>query len=235
MVDTTQKPYFQYDDAIDSLLKPIQSMADVRLIGYLRTYLNNQRFYITPFKAFWIDYYANELYKKGVFEKPYHELPLGFHMWDHLPYSPPELYIHHVNKHNLGHGLTIIQQHDRYSDSFVFATCPDNNQINNFYLNQKELLQTLIHKFYKKMERELKELESHTFLMNFQSNICPKNILSLRQKECALLLADGFRTKEIAKKLLLSPRTVEYHIDVLKKTFQAQNRVQLIHVIKNLL
>lgn len=236
MVDITQKPYHSYNEAIEQLSTDIQSNADVRFIGYNRAFPNRERFMICTEKDWNIDFYtARQLYRYGVYEKPIHELVSGFNMWDHLPYAPQEVY-GHTRSFGIDHGLTILQQHGDYCDSFIFATHPGNSLINNFYLNQKEILLDFINNFYTQMKVAITELDKHRIklpdIVNMKSN--PSLLLSPRQKECAMLLTQGSKTKDIAQRLMLSPRTVEYHIDALREKLSAKNRIQLIHSLRNL-
>lgn len=233
MVDITQKPYFSYNQAIEQLMQPIQSQADVRFLGHARMFENRDRFQICSHKVWSVDFYTRELYRYGLYEKPIHELPSGFNMWDHLPYAPPEIYVHTRKTFGIAHGLTIVKNHGEYVDSFVFATTPGNNQINNFYLNQKERFESFVENFSCKLAKTLEDLKSHTFSIpsNIQFRANPISLLSPRQKECAILLTQGSKTKEIAQKLSLSPRTVEYHIDAVREKFQAKNRPELIYVM----
>ncbi len=236
MLDITQKPYHCYNEEIKQLSIGIQSQADVRFIGFSRVHPNRERFMICSEKDWNLDLYNRKLYRYGLYEKPIHELVSGFNMWDHLPYAPPEVY-GHARSFGIAHGLTILQQHGDYCDSFVFATRPGNSLINNFYLNQKELLLDFIKDFYNQMAILIIDLENHKITMPNnpikQSN--PVLTLTVRQRECALLLAQGSKTKEIAKKLLLSPRTVESHIDTLREKFQVKNRPELIYAISKIL
>lgn len=236
MVDITQKPYHSYNEAIEQLSIDIKSKGDVRFIGYNRAFPNRERFMICTEKDWNIDFYTvRQLYRYGVYEKPIHELVSGFNMWDHLPYAPQEVY-GHTRSFGIDHGLTILRQQGDYCDSFIFASQPGNSLINNFYLNQKELFLDFINHFYTQMKETIEELGKHRIklpdIINVKPNPFPR--LSSRQKECARLLTEGFSAKEIAQKLLLSPRTVECHIDALREKFNAKNRVQLIHSIKNI-
>ncbi len=238
MVDITQKPYFSYNDIIDTLSAPIQNYADVQLLWFGRHYENGERFVISRHRKFVLDYYTvKKLYEYGVFEKKtLQDLPIGYHMWDHLPYAPPEAY-GYAKEIGIAHGLTIIEKNDEYSDFFLFATRPENHQVNNFYLNQKELFSAFIHEFYRTMVDTLEDLSTHTFIVPCVSKLITPPIMTLspRQRECAILLAAGDHTKDIARKLFVSPRTVEYHIDALREKFQVNNRIQLVHSLKNIL
>lgn len=55
-----------------------------------------------------------------------------------------------------------------------------------------------------------------------------KNKLTLREEEILFYLIRGKTTKEIARILNISPRTVETHIDNLKIKFQIHNKAELI-------
>ena len=55
--------------------------------------------------------------------------------------------------------------------------------------------------------------------------------LSARQLEIALLVADGLPAKEIAARLDLSPRTVEYHRREMYKTVGVTSAVLLVRYL----
>lgn len=237
MVNITLKPYFNHNDAIIPLMEPLQSLVDIRLIGYSRMFANRERFLICPFKDWGVDFFTiSQLYRYGLYEKP-QDIPSGYNMWDHLPYAPPEIYLHNRKKFNIAHGLTIIQQHGDYCDSFVFATHPGNNQINNFYLNQKDLFTAFTKDFYDKMAPTLTDLVTQTFMIPANTTTVSNPVLTLtpRQQDCARLLIEGITAKEIARVLQVSHRTVESHINLMKDKFQAKNRVQLIGTLGKML
>lgn len=236
MVDITQKPYFHYNDAISPLVAPIQSQAEVQFLGLRRVFSSRERLLISCERDWAIDFYTiNQLYRHGIHEQPIDEIETGFFMWDHMPNIPQEICGHARQKHNFAHVLFILVKHQGHLDTFSFATKPGNTQINNFYLNQKHLFKTFLDEFYREMSETLVDLSAHKFMMpgDILLNINPFVTMSSRQKECALLLTEGASAKEIAHKLLLSPRTVEYHIDALREKFKAKNRIQLMHFLRN--
>ncbi len=230
MIDVTNKPYFSYNDVIEGLLEPISSHADVQLISFNRRFKNQEKIIISTNKAHTVDYYARGLYRYGLFEKTPETYESGYHMWDHLLYDPSDVYKFIRKQYGKAHGLTIIQQHGDYFDSFIFGTEPNNHQVNNFYLNQKELFAGFIDDFYQTMHLTLQGLANYGILVPFNaSDTCSSTAsLSPRQQDCALLLTEGLTAKEIAKALELSHRTVEEYIDVIKTKFEAKNRPHLI-------
>ena len=64
--------------------------------------------------------------------------------------------------------------------------------------------------------------------------INPVGALTPRQREILQLFAEGFSTKEIASRLDISPRTVEFHKYQLMDSLKLQSSAELIHfAIKN--
>ncbi|MGD1917939.1 MAG: response regulator transcription factor, partial [Pleurocapsa sp.] len=59
----------------------------------------------------------------------------------------------------------------------------------------------------------------------------PKNKIELshREREVIELLADGMRDREIAKKLIISDRTVKIHINNAVTKLNAKTRIQAVH------
>lgn len=230
MVDISRQPYFSYNDVIAKLDEPLRKQADVQLLLFSRKFSDEKKVIISVNKDYLLDYHSREHYKYGLFEKPQKAYESGFHMWDHLPYDPNNLYEHHKRVHSTAHGLTIVKQYGEFTDIFLFATKPDNGQANNFYLNEKEQFNTFITNFYGNMEPAMQELQKHKVFIPYNTNFYPGPVASLspRQLDCALLMTEGYTAKEIGKALALSHRTVEEYIDTLKLKFEAKNRMQLI-------
>jgi DNA-binding CsgD family transcriptional regulator len=89
------------------------------------------------------------------------------------------------------------------------------------------------------------DLISTDILNPFQTLLCMANIhdysisankkLSKREKECLQHLTSGMTAKKIARILNLSPRTVEFYIENLKKKFACSNRTELVAKTFNIL
>lgn len=237
MVNISQYPYFSYDQAINRLCEPVAKHADIRLFIFCRKYPNQERFMISTNKGLGIDYYSLEFYRYGLFNKAPQTYETGFHMWDHLGCDPNKIYEHVRKKHALAHGLTIVQQHGTYCDFFMVATTPNNSQINNFYLNKKEVLTQFMSNFYETLAPTLQDLANHKITVPYRADNDENFLITLspRQQDCALLMAQGLTSKEIAKILQLSYRTVEEYINILKVKFEAKNRTHLLGMLqKNL-
>ena len=55
-------------------------------------------------------------------------------------------------------------------------------------------------------------------------------ILSERDKEVLLHVADGLSDREIAAKLNLSPKTINFRVEEMKRKLQAKTRVQVVAI-----
>ena len=237
MTDITNKPFYSYTEAIENLMTPIHSQAEVKLIGFTRFFKNRERFLISGADDWAIDFYtARRLYRYGLYEKPLEKLSSRFDMWDHLSYAPSEIYLHMRNHFGFAHGLTIIQTQDGYCDEFNFASQAGNRQINNFYLNQKKLFEEFVVNFSETLGPDLATLEKYRFTVPGDvKQSKPANLtLTKRQQQCTDLIAEGYNTKEVAKILQLSPRTVERHLDYVREKIGAKNRMHLASMLKNM-
>ncbi len=232
MVDITKYPYFAYDHIVEALMEPIKQHVDLEFLMFARKFPDQMRFVISYHHSQTIDYYAHGLYNHGLFEKDSTTYESGFHMWDHLPCDPNGIYNEVKRDHSLAHGLTIVEQHGDYCDTFLFATTPDNDSVNNFYLNNKDLFTQFVRDFYEALRSEFDVLAQHKIFVPFNRDSVPLVTLSPRQQECAILMIEGFTTKEIARALDLSPRTVQEYIDIIKDKFEARNRLHLQGMLK---
>jgi two-component system, NarL family, nitrate/nitrite response regulator NarL len=54
--------------------------------------------------------------------------------------------------------------------------------------------------------------------------------VTAREREVLLLLAEGLSDVQVAGRLSISPKTVNYHVENLKSRFEALNRTHLIAI-----
>lgn len=69
-------------------------------------------------------------------------------------------------------------------------------------------------------------------VQNLTYDVCTRYNLSEREKEVLDLIAHGLLNKEIAYKLKISVRTVEFHIKNIYEKMGVNNRVEVINIIK---
>ncbi len=81
---------------------------------------------------------------------------------------------------------------------------------------------------------DLNDFQSIQIKKTSYANISFKNIkFAKREKECVHYLVRGMTAKQIARKLDLSPRTVEFYLERCKAKLGCQNRSELISKVIN--
>lgn len=139
---------------------------------------------------------------------------------------------------DIAHCLALVNKVDQDGEFAFFATSPSNTHIINTYISQFKLLHRFIHYFKSENKQAFQDASEHSINLkqlkkdaysNHQnvvnctpdkSNIELDSIfyhLSKRETQCLHFLLEGKTAKEIAKKLSLSPRTVEEYIANLKR------------------
>jgi len=235
MIDITKLPYFfSNNQIIIDLMCPLKSQEEVRFLNMVRKYTNGERFSIIHHAAHTIDWYKNKFYEFSTFEnKEELNQQSAIYLWDHTKHTQQSLQIKEYNlrEHNIAHGLTIIKKHENYADYFNFSSYAFNKKINNFYVNQIELFNEFISKFYIHMHKTITEVSRHRIVHPSSPQIDIAPHLSNRQLECALLLIEGYSSKEIGKQLSLSYRTIDEYINTLILKFKAKNRMHLMKIL----
>lgn len=165
---------------------------------------------------------------------------------------------------NIYHLFTIVKVIGVRTHCYHFATDKPTDNMNHFYLTHIELLERFIDYYHHKLNQNKllnQALAMHVPIQNvnlletypdltlnencknsylnelvdpLQRNHSQLISLPDREHECAYYLIDGLSTKEIAKKLNISPRTVEVYFERLKKRFGSKNKFQLVrHILEN--
>lgn len=163
---------------------------------------------------------------------------------NHNPYW--KIYQDMSTNFNRSHGISILHVQEDYLDNYVLTTSTDNSAINLLYLNNMEPIQKFIIYFKNKASKLIalaeqnriscisdpkhflnvdnSGLEVTSKLKKFYEMIAVKKLtiggqdisLSKRETQCVFSLLEGNTTKEIAKQLDLSPRTVESYFKNIK-------------------
>lgn len=156
--------------------------------------------------------------------------------------------------HNIWNIYTIYEKDINYRHVYFFATSQDNTNIIDLYINKKFVLDTFITYFKERAApllamttsehliktqlqiRQVKMQENASNIQHFLNDIeqyigKKSEALTIREKECAKLLMEGFTSKEASKILHVSHRTVEFHIDKIKQKLKCHNKAQLIKTL----
>ncbi|PJF38892.1 MAG: hypothetical protein CUN54_09875 [Phototrophicales bacterium] len=75
---------------------------------------------------------------------------------------------------------------------------------------------------------------SHRVLYESETNGAEQQVsfaqLSPREVQCLVMIADGLSAREAAKRLSITSRTVERHLDVARYKLNARNRTHLVAI-----
>ncbi len=155
--------------------------------------------------------------------------------------------------HNIWNIYTLYERGQDSAEVWFFASTRENTGIIDFYINHQDILERFMLHFKEQagdlmktnsmdalIKTELKINESkrqeESAIKDFLTQIGKYNkdkklFLSGREMECVQHLMAGKSTKEIAKFLTLSPRTVEFYINNIKRKAQCKKMCQLLKIL----
>ncbi len=74
------------------------------------------------------------------------------------------------------------------------------------------------------------EILARWHVLKMTSELIPQPALSQRQKECLVLIAEGFTARAISAKLGISIRMVRFHLKAAREKLNAVSTSQAIHI-----
>ncbi len=114
----------------------------ISYFNHIRIYQNGARLSFGNHGDWLEHFFKNEYYNDGYFSKNAHALKDNYILWCTLPYN-------HVmfvarNEFNISNGFTIVKRYKDYVEFYLFASTRDNSEVNNFYINNLDVLQRFI-------------------------------------------------------------------------------------------
>lgn len=237
---------------ISKICKFIFDKLDLNYLDYARFYSNGECSILYTDKEYVQDFLNHEAYD----DPPPNVITPGLHLWNE--YIDQRYLKNAATKFNHSHGITIINQHNEYTEVFNIATHVKNQKIYELYLNQQTILQQLVHYFKRQASKYINHSDDNRIVLPEKKiqtvekvSVLDKSIreissifadsdtlvikvnnvavsVSQREAQCLYLFSRGLSSKEIARKLLISHRTVEGNLDrVRHKTF-SKSRIELM-------
>lgn len=229
---------------VRDILKPLQQLGII-YFTYAKSENNGNRTYLSTHPDILEKYLQEEYYLKGNVESRPEKYKNQIIFWDTLPKQ--YIYDQLIRSSNIDHGIFMINQETDYCEFYGFATKKGNYQVINNYINHVDVLKNFCLYFKDRAKKIIRRAEANKISLPFHNDTLdfvndPKNIifdnalieqkniltLSVRQKDCATLLLKGMQYKEIAQILNISSRTVETHINYLKRKLNCSNKIELI-------
>ena len=230
---------------MSEIMLPKLTQHGMTVFNYYKIYFDGRVIRLSSDQA-WTEHYFDKNYMNTMtVPKSYLMKPLNYYVW--LAEDCPEMLLDAALNFNTSNGITIAEKHPEYIEYFCFAATLENTGIiNRFYLNNLDVLHNYGLDFKERASRLLKKAETNLLQLT-NIDVChadcrpDENLhralikLTKRQSECARLLLQGRKYKEIARELNLSTRTIESYIDILKDKLQCQNKTELVLKLTDLI
>lgn len=229
------------------MLSPLKNY-DITCFTYAKSYVNGSRIFLGTHPELLEEYLSQKYYMKGNAESMPNNYSQQAVLWSTLP---NQSCYQMARKFDIDHGIYLIYPNKDGCEFFTFASSTRFPQVINFYLNNFNILESFVFNFRERARKLIQQAESQKIVLPFSQQkihsykmnglkkmqnamLCDKAYLlkseklTIKEYNCLKLILSGLTTKEIAKELILSPRTIEDYINSLKLKFNARNKVDLI-------
>lgn len=244
---------------VSDICSPLLSLIGITYFNYIKIYNNDCSRELLTNNPDWIKhFYKHALYNSLGAIDIEHLLPKGYFLWSELDVKD-SIYIQGRDFFNIDHGISFVVKRSDVTYLYIFASDKENHQINNFYVENIDLLQRFIQYFTDHGQSLIKEACKHKiflpahqeidatrvnnttitdeirleFLMRakvnryFLLNESDHLFLTRKQAECSRLLSHGYTSKQIAKNMDISYRTVEGYVLDIKSKLQESSGINL--------
>lgn len=240
----TSHPFLSHSQDIKDILKPLKKLGII-YFTYAKSEKNGSRTYLGTHSDILERYLKKEYYLIGNVESAPEKYHNQIVFWDTLPKQ--HIYDDILRSSNIDHGIFMINRGSDYCEFYGFAAKKGNHRVINNYITHIDALNKFPLYFKDNAKNIIKQAEANKLILPFHSDNLDfvnnaeniffdkelteqKNALQLsaRQKDCATLLLRGMQYKEIAETLNISSRTVETHVNHLKRKLDCSNRTKLL-------
>lgn len=242
------------------ICQPLQANFDFNLITYRRFYNDGKMLYLFNHQEWMKFVLEKEFWVTTKFQEKIKLINknISIHsVWDEKYLEKDKIY-KALFEYNIWNGVSIYKKFEHYIETFAFASTKDNTSILNFYVENMEIIEHFILYFREQINSIARKVDPRilipfeispliseeatysrvgSFFENTPLNHITLNIngfdcvLSRREIECLIPTIRGKTSKEIARTLALSPRSVEKYIDNIKVKFHCDSRGQMMEKI----
>src|SRR3989339_822520 len=226
------------------ICKGLEESYNITHFSYEKLYNNRRVTFLTTHPDFTEIFIQNKFYEFAFTGDP-QEYITGYYLYDTLPKN--EL-MEACHDFNFARGIILVKQHESYCEFFYFAAPNHINTMNNFFINNLHLLEQFTFFFKEKAKTLIQEAERCQLLCpsNLKENLLSNTniqksvikqpcyfkittnaydpyLITPQEKNCLLYLKQGYTAKEIGKKIGISHRTIEKHVDHLKSKLHCRS------------
>lgn len=240
---------------VDQISQPLAHYFGITHFGFIRIYENGKMLRMAN-KPTWTRTYFEKGYYNDMDLYSMRDVPQNESRLLLLTGEPQgEHFTTLCKEFQIWNALGMYEKFEKYSDFWFFSSSPNNTEVINFYLNKVDVLKSFSLFFKEKFSQELKEndpsklistqvkiresalVEKHKVQslfsnLNINSYKLDDNIsVSKREFECLFYLVQGRTMKEIARFMNLSSRTIEFHLNNVKKKLNCNKKSQVIETL----
>lgn len=157
---------------VNQIMSPLKTF-DINHLVYVKKFADGSHINLSN-HADWTDYYyQHQFFKVGVFEKGFSHYQSGYILWDAVVNQ--SIFKEAKDYFNIQHGITIVNKWENCCEFFYLGTTLNLPALNNFYINNIDMLQRFVLYFRDKAEKIINKASKHRiFLPNTISNSTPK-------------------------------------------------------------
>ncbi len=239
--DLKKYPGLQLHKEIAALCYPLFKQFNYCIFNFIRLYNNGDAFYLCD-NYEWLNYYLNYGYPAiGAFEQNTALRKNEFVLWDALNDKDP-IVIYSRELFNIKYGVTLIRQFSGGFDFFNFGKDIYSFSVLNVIMSQITVLNNFIDTFYEKSKSLISTMEKALLnITELQYKILPVDVVKkiylgpqydysyLTEKEVFYLknLTEGMTVPEVANLCHVSPRTIEKHLENIKRKLDCRTQYEL--------
>lgn len=244
----------EISEKIDLVGSPFFQNIGITHFGYIKIFNNGTMFRMANNKKWTREYFEREYYNDIIYNmkdvsKDKRRLLL-------LTGEPQGEHFTSLCKNfDIWNALAIYEKFNEYGEFWFFGTSRQNTEAIDFYINNLFILKKFISYFKDKFSEELKKINTKNMIFsnieilnidneekknvsNFFNEINANSYkiseeLSISKKEfkCLALLVQGKTAKEIARLMGRSFRTIEFHLNNVKKKANCKKKSHLIDLL----
>lgn len=257
----SNKQAIEYQQSISARMvdfcKPLNDYFGITYFAYFKIYPKDSTYITFSNDAEYTQEYCTKIHNETMYFQQYIENnnEAKVILW---PQDPFNLATDLIFKRGHWHGLNIVTQwNDNVMEGFDFVAHKENFRINEFYIKHYDVLKKFIEQFkitfadvitkatickskYKNgfihnlpehQETNISDIQAFLQDIGVNNN---SHKLTQREMQCLELVDKGCSAKIIGRELLLSPKTIENHINNIRKKTGYYHRYDLIQFYREL-
>ncbi len=244
-------PSVIHADAIQDMIKPLKNIG-ISYFSHARIYSDGSLVTNASSPEFFSFYHQQEFYNFDIHLSSL-DCNKSYVLWDLVPhYGKTEELYRLGAQFGVFHTFTIMQPSFTTNNFYHFAVKQGNDHMNQVYLSNIDLLEKFIQHYSVCLanDSELQQaidlafkpdcnsggyfshstaddIDRQEFLKCIQQTKQTFH-LSRREQQCLQLLAKGYTAKSIGRELQLSPKTIYFYLDNLKKKAGLRTKSELV-------